>query len=346
MKFNHHLKFRFFISDHFIFAGLFLIFALTGCSQSLPKATDPLLGKIIDSKTGKSLSKADLIGRLSGYEIIYLGEKHDNRHHHEIQEELIQDLIKLGKKPAIGIELFSVDQTGYLMEFVMGSSRLHQGLSIPQQARLLRNKLQWERRSDSEWENYFRFIKIARKHQLPLFGMDIPQGVVRRISSVGYENLSAVERMLAPRSNFNDPVYRDLMYRRFTEAHCGWSNPAHLKKLYQTWQSRNEMMAETIINTLHNNPKRPIVIILGGGHAENRMGVYERVLSKTNNLSQVTLGLTEIALNKTDLPAYLEMEQVGVEISRLPYDYLWFTPRAQDEDPCEKHKKILSKMKR
>jgi hypothetical protein len=30
----------------------------------------------------------------------------------------------------------------------------------------------------------------------------------------------------------------------------------------------------------------------------------------------------------------------------LPFDYVWFTPRADDTDPCEKFKKSLENLKK
>ena len=140
----------------------------------------------------------------------------------------------------------------------------------------LRQRLGWQSREQA-WGFYSPLLIRAKQYRLPVFGADLSSGLTQRITHVGLSGLSELEtRQLYP-SGFENAAYRQLMYRRFTDAHCGWSEPDLLKRLYETWVARNDAMAMSIGAFLRERPAQAVVMILGSGHVAHNMAVYERV---------------------------------------------------------------------
>ena len=55
----------------------------------------------------------------------------------------------------------------------------------------------------------------------------------------------------------------------------------------------------------------------------------------------ISISFVEVDQQKTEPQSYALSYPNG----RLPFDYVWFTPRVDDEDPCEKFKSQLDRMK-
>ena len=254
-----------------------LIFYLCGFSSS-QASEDPLLEKIWDIESGKVINEEELIDQFLGAEVIYLGEKHDNARQHEIQLQILEALIRKGKRPSIGFEFFTTGQTSLLMNFTQPSAPVMNMMSKDYDPEsVLRQALGWDHRSDEEWSFYFKLIEIARENQLPAFATDIPWGLSSRITRVGVENLHPTELSLLVDTGFNDSEYEKLMLEEFTNAHCGYRNEEMFRRMYQAWIARNDAMAQSILNTLEANPQNPVLMIVGFGHLRHGMGNPERI---------------------------------------------------------------------
>ncbi len=83
------------------------------------------------------------------------------------------------------------------------------------------------------------------------------------------------------------------------------------------------------------------VLITGKGHARNDRGVpfhLRRGPPRGDDAASIiSLGLVEVAEGATEPAAYAEF--LGAEA--LPFDFVWFTPVADPEDPCAKFAKQL-----
>ena len=314
---------------------------LSGCglSQSTPPRQDPLIGKIYH-QSGREMSADEITKSLPKYDVIYLGENHDNRQQHQLQIKLIKELIALGKKPTIAMEFFHQAQTPILMSYVKGKA-LKKPHQEKERFKKLRKQLGWKDVPDSYWEDYSAFIQLARDHNLNIFGADISRALAFRMTQVGRKGLTKLERELTPKTDFQNPAYEALMKEYFTAGHCGWSQPDLLDRLYGAWLARNQAMANAIVSMKSYN--QPIVVIIGTGHAEYNMAVFERVQRLRPGYRQLNLGFREIARKPTPLKQYLQGIRVAGNRFPSKHEIFWFTDRSHWEDPCEKYKESLKK---
>lgn len=330
---------------------LFLIFFAISMIQSCatPKKSimrkDSLIGKIINTQSNQTIDFESLIKDVSAYDVIYLSEKHDNPDHHHIQQRIIQRLIENGLEPTIGFEFFSMDNTPDLLNFVDSGKVTHSNKIEKIIETDLRRKLNWNTQSDQMWHYYYDLLSLAKKENLQVAGIDLPGILKKRITRKGINGISPIEKEQIFSTQLSDKTYKDYMFDIFKAVHCGMGHKKMQSRLYDTWIARNDKMAHSITR-LYTHRKGPVIIIIGGGHTEYRLGVINRVAAIDNTIKQVNIALKEISVTPSDLPEYLvPLELTGFEKVPLA-DYIWFTQRVSYADPCEEFKKSLQKMKK
>ena len=306
-------------------------------------ANDPLLDTIISTADGQPLEPAQLYDSMAGVQVVYLGEIHENQRHHELQLQALQTLLDLNIRPALGFEFFSVEQTGYLMNFVDNEAVHGKQADDEQAEKKLREKLNWGQRRDEEWSYYFPLLKLAKEYELKVFGTDLPDSLKRRISRSGVAGLTAVEKRLLHSTGFDDPVYRQYMEQTLVDAHCGWNDPTLIGNLYETWLQRNDTMAQSIAAMAKTG--QAVLMIIGAGHTRHNLAVIERVNHILPGVRQFNLGYQELALEPQAADDYYQTQKIADRQLAPSHDYLWFTPRSSFEDPCDRFKIQLQKHK-
>ena len=324
---------------------------LGACAGVPQQPMDPLLDKVYRSSDQTEISREQLLEEMLTADVIYLGERHDNPRHHELQLELLQELVARGRKPALGLEVFYLGQTSTLMSYAGGSGK-HGGVSEDDKDTILRNVLGWggENR-DEDWSFYGPLVRFARDNDLTVFGMDLSRSIRRRITRSGIAGLTNVERSQLDRTDLDDPIYSAYMREQFVHAHCGYSKQDYLDRLYENWLARNDAMAMAITETLKEQDGEPVVAVLGAGHTQHNMAVYERVAYRRPTVRQVNLGFRQVADEPRPAKDYLASLEYQGRTFAPDHEYIWFTPRSSSsrEDPCKaylKHKRAQEEKKK
>ncbi len=332
------------MSRHFFW--LLLLAIMSGCAVPDQRPEDPLIERIFRTSDGAELAREDLMRELEQARVVYLGEKHDNFRHHELQLSLIKELVQRGQQPAIGFEIFSLDQTSLLMRYV--SSKIPakgHGESSNIESKL-RKALGWND-NDERWRFYGPILQFAREKRLTVFGADLTPAVRRRITEVGTAGLTAVEQRLLHPSGFQNSAYEALMRSALKQAHCGYGDEVYIGRLYSNWVARNDAMAMAIVETLAQGGSEKVVMILGAGHVQNNMGVYERVADKLPDVRQLNLGFREVSESPVPIETYIKALEINGARFAPDHEYLWFSTRASldGEDPCKAFHRHIKKSK-
>lgn len=330
---------------------LFLVFFVISMIQSCAtadksvKRQDPLIGKIINTKTRQTIDFASLIKGISSHDVIYLSEKHNNPEHHNIQQRVIMQMVENGLKPVIGFEFFSMENTPDLLNFIDSGKASHPKKTEKIIEHDLRKKLGWDTRSDQMWQYYYTLLSIAKKENLQVAGIDLADTLKKRITHKGINNITAIEKEQIYSTNLSDKAYKDYMFSIFKAVHCGMAHGKMQSRLYETWKARNDKMALSITQ-LSKHSKGPVIVIIGGGHTEYGLGVINRVSTVDDTISQVNIALTEISVKESELSKYLQPLDLKGFKKNPRADFLWFTQRVSYSDPCMEFKKALQKMKK
>ncbi|WP_242637357.1 ChaN family lipoprotein [Desulfobacter hydrogenophilus] len=316
---------------------------------------DPLIGTLVKGDTGKPIHFAGLMDTLIHSDIIYLSEKHDNPMHHAIQHRVIQALIDRGYAPILGFEFFSYQDTPLLLNLVDAGKKAHSPKMEKAVEQRIREKLGWENQSDTMWGYYWNLIRLAADNDFPAAGLDLSATQKRRITRKGLDGLSPIELQQLFSTKLSNTAYESYMKSVFVSVHCGMDHGRMTERLYDTWMARNDRMALSVVELFNavqtqdrdkaDRKTGPVVIIIGTGHTEYGLGVLDRVHHLKPNVTQTNLAITEIEREPADLSHYLAPLSLEGFDPVPPADFLWFTQRVSYDDPCEKFKAVLKKMK-
>ena len=99
-----------------------------------------------------------------------------------------------------------------------------------------------------------------------------------------------------------------------------------------------ERVARRIVASYRSGGK---VLIAGNGHSRADRGVPWYLGRGAAGAAIVSVGLLEVVPGEDDPAAYAA--SFGAE--DLPFDFVWFTPRVDDQDPCEVYAEQLRRAK-
>ena len=118
------------------------------------------------------------------------------------------------------------------------------------------------------------------------------------------------------------PPLSNALMEELVIAHCGQA-PAHVVLgMYRVQRARDAMMADRLAAA---SGRAGGILIAGNGHVRADRGVPWYLARIDPDAAVVSVGLLEVHDELTVVP------------DTLPYDYVWFTPRVTNEDPCAAH---------
>ena len=89
-------------------------------------------------------------------------------------------------------------------------------------------------------------------------------------------------------------------------------------------------MARAMTTALSSGAATDAVLIAGTGHTRRDRGVPRDLATHDANRPIVSVAFVEVERELKEPKAYAARWHAR----ELPFDFVWFTPRATDEDPC------------
>lgn len=290
----------------------------------------PLVGRIWDVTAGAFIDSAALVERLTRGRFVLLGEQHDNPDHHRLQARLLRALIAAGRRPAVGFEMFTSDDAASIARHLAAH---------PTDAVGLAQAVDWQRSGWPDWAMYQPIAEAALAAGLPVVATNLSQGAARALGQGGD---SAPGAALVARLGLDRPLdagLRTAMAQEIRDAHCGYAPEPRVEAMITVQRARDAQMAESLIAA---GQQDGAVLIAGAGHARRDYGVPIYLAGKAPDASVVSLAFLEVSRDKLDPPAYA----ARFRRQTLPFDYVWFTPRVDDQDPCTTFKEQLKKLRK
>jgi len=284
----------------------------------------PLVDKILDVHSGAFISQAQLITRLpqSGY--ILLGETHDNRRHHEIQAQIIDALHKALRHASVSFEMIN-DEQGEALQ-------AHAITSVDMLIELLRG-------IEDKWP-YARDYRVVFESVLragyAIRPANLRRDTIRQIARQGEAGLPDNLRAHLKQAQLSAQQMLALEEDIVT-AHCNMLPASAVQPMLTVQRVRDAVMSLSL-----QESSAPIkLLIAGAGHVRNDSGVPFYLQSADRQARILAVGLIEVKPGLDEAHAYAERWGGG----QLPFDYVWFTPRAERADPCAGLREKLHKSK-
>jgi uncharacterized iron-regulated protein len=303
-------------------------------------ADHPLAGRVWRTAEGRFVAPEAVLAALRGADFVLLGEKHDNADHHLIQAWLLKALIGSGRRPAVAFEMLTTDQQAPLEVHLAAH---------PQDADGLAEAVAWAESGWPDWSLYRPVFRAALDSPpgtppgspLPLLAASPPRAQLRAVAREGVAALGS-ERVADLRLEETLPGPDMAALRReIARSHCDQLPDSMIGPMVTVTRVKDALMAETLVQGRGLAGTDGAVLIAGAGHVRADRGVPWHLNRFATGTLIVTLGLLEVAAGQAEPPSYAE----AYGAAALPFDFVWFTPRADDLDPCEAFGTQLEKAK-
>ncbi len=257
-----------------------------------------------------------------------LGERHDNLDHHLLQAEVLRSLIALGRRPAVGFEMFGLDDANAIANHLAFT---------PNDAAGLGRAVNWNKSGWPDWAMYQPIAEAALQARLRIVATNLPRATARKMSSDGLAALEpSVKRELGLDRPLSDAMFAT-MATDIRDSHCGYASEESVKAMVGVQRARDAQMAQSLIAA--GDPDGAI-LVAGAGHVRNDYGIPVYLTAKAAGKQVISIVFLEVDNQKPEPHNY------ALANGRLPFDYVWFTPRIDDEDPCEKFKSQFEQLKK
>jgi uncharacterized iron-regulated protein len=218
---------------------------------------------------------------VAGADYILLGEEHPNPCDHLTQAAVIRRLAASGVFPAIGLEMVPADQQKVLDAFHAGSLSL---ADLPK-------ALDWKTAWGFDFELYAPIFEAAREYHLPVFAVNVPKGLARKVGRLGLDALPPAERAMLPGAILPPHPAQVEELRQLFAQHGSMRTPqakdtppakdappardpfdsfVTVQSLWDTQMAARALYA-------HSLTARPVVILAGAGHVANGWGISRRL---------------------------------------------------------------------
>jgi uncharacterized iron-regulated protein len=279
--------------------------------------THRLVGVIWDVAARRAISESELTARVQLAPILLLGETHDNPDHHRIQAELLSAFAVRHDMPVVVFEMLDRRQ----QTAVDASLHAHPG-----DVDALAQAMDWASSGWPDWWMYRPVFEAAvRAHAKILAG-----GLDRAVAmQVAHEGPAAFDPSLDHEFGLSTPLPPDAqadVRQEMRESHCGLLPETMLDSMGLVQRVRDALMAERLREGASNH--QGALLVAGAGHVRRDRGVP--ALLARAGLPAVAIGLLEVRAEVTTPEGYAQ----AFNAQALPFDYVWFTPRANDTDHC------------
>lgn len=315
------------------FACLLLVMLLIpGCAVQEAGAPEPrwrsplyqdhlLAGLIWKPEQARYATAGEIYGAMKKADFVLIGEKHDNPDHHWIQAKLVSELAAFERDTAVVFEMLTESQQAPLDTYLESNPRNAAGIG---------EAVGWESSGWPDWRMYQPIAQQALYNDIPLLAGGLDRDMIQELARSG---TAALGKTRARRLMLGEPVSDRTtaeMKQVIYDSHCQQLPEPMLAPMVSITLAKDAAMADRMIESRNLASAGVAILIAGTGHVRNDWGVPMHLRRRLPDARIVTVGLTEVQKEATDPTEY--GERYG---ERMPFDFVWFTPRVDDRDPCE-----------
>ena len=273
---------------------------LAGCAPGLLHEDHPLAGKAWDVREARFIEPEVAWARAAAARHVLVGETHDNPEHHRLQRRALQALAKGGAR-AVAMEQFDTEH----------QPAMDAAQSKGADAEALADAGRFDREGWG-WAFYRPLVEFAVAQRWPVLAANLSRKELRGAAG----DAARIAALPSP-ADLVAALEQDMV-----DGHCGHRpDPKSLAAMVNGQRLRDARMAAVL-----EAAPGPTVLIAGNGHVRRDRGV-PLYLAKGGAL---VIGQVEVRPGATDPREYLASAFQGA----ASYDIVFFSPRAEREDPC------------
>jgi uncharacterized iron-regulated protein len=184
----------------------------------------------------------------------------------------------------------------------------------------------WDKSGWPPFDDYLPIFAIAFQNGLAIAAANVPKDRIRGIVHHGTGILGEDAARLALDPPVPAPLEESLR-KELAATHCGQLPDEMFAPMALAQHVRDAEMARIVLGADRGDGA---VLIAGAGHVRSDRGVPLYIARQKPGVRVASIAWLEVQKGIEDPAAYAE----GFVAERLPFDFVWFTPRANDDDPC------------
>ena len=286
--------------------------------QTTSGRTHPLVGRIWDARARAFVEAKRVFEGAAQARFVLLGEKHDNPDHHRLQALVLEREVEAGRRPRVAFEMLEVGEQPTVDAYWATPGATASGFGAA---------VGWNESGWPPFHDYEPILDVAFAARLPILAANLEH---ERARALVHEGLSALSPERVALLELDRPFPPEL--ERSLEAdlgadHCGMLPQSILAPMALAQHARDAQMARALQG---GEKDVPATLIAGGGHVRRDRGV-PYYLALNGETSLLALDFVEVQADQTEPSRYVPAAPDGTPA----VDFVWFTPRANDEDPCK-----------
>lgn len=240
-------------------------------------------GRITSLPAGTPASPDDVAKAADGKQFVFLGEQHATAPHQAMQASLIEALVRRGRHVVVGLEMFQRPKQSFLDDFVAGKLSESDFLS----------SADWKGQWGYDFSYYRPVFDAARRHKLPILGLNVPRDWVRAVGRGGLAGLpeEAKPQLPAPWET-NVPEHRKVFESLMGGHPVEGPQMENMLAAQTLWDVGMADTAAKYLEGHKRDRKLVIVIIAGSGHVMYGQGINLRLANRGLDKG-ITLVMTE-----------------------------------------------------
>jgi uncharacterized iron-regulated protein len=230
----------------------------------------------------------------------------------------------------VGFEMLGLDDAGAVANHLAAA---------PNDAAGLGQAVNWNKRGWPDWAMYQPIAEAALQAKLRIVPTNLPLATATKMTRNG---LAALDPSMVRELRLDQPPPEPVFARMaadIRDAHCGYAPEEILKPMVDVQRARDSQMAESLMAASDHDGA---ILVAGAGHVRNDYGIPIYLRAKAPEKRVISIAFVEVDAPKTEPQSYA----LSYPNAHLPFDYVWFTPRVDDEDPCEKFKSQFDRFKK
>jgi uncharacterized iron-regulated protein len=256
-----------------------------------------------------------LADELGKFDVVFYGESHGHDGVHLQEMKLLAALVERDPHWVLSLEQFERDVQGVVDEYLAG--------------RLGENALTDKGRAWNNYASSYRpLVVFAKEHHLPVIAAEAPGWAISCIGQAGTEVLDKFtpeERSwVAKDLHTDDGAYRDkfMKFMGGSPSHGGAGDgspaaAARAERSFAAQAARDDTMAESIEDALHQHPGYKLLHVTGSFHAESFLGTVERLRLRDPSLKIAVIA--PVAVEDPRVPAFAPAELTAGTVLQLIY---------------------------
>ncbi|HEY2735212.1 MAG TPA: ChaN family lipoprotein, partial [Polyangiales bacterium] len=249
---------------------------------------------------------------LARSDLVVLGETHDNRDHHQLEAKLMALFADAHGKVSVGFEMLDAKQGDALARIPARS------------ADELARRVDWQH---SGWPDFaiYRvlFERVFEKGATIIAASPDPKMVRASMSGLDAAEARALHLDLPL-----PPAQAAAQYAEIRASHCGQAPDEMIAPMQRAQSFKDAFMARAVLSA-----QGPALLVAGRGHARIDRGVP--LFWQRAGLPSLSIAFVEVEDDVRRLSAY----------DVAAFDFVVFTPRVSDEDPCARFRRELERMR-